>query len=241
MNQASILNLVRQAQPLRATASPKVRIGSHGDGGYVVNHVFDGLGTVLSLGVGDNATFDLFFHSQGIPVVQVDGTIDKPPFETAAFIRKNIAKESATTTISLADVHEVAAGLPGLSGKDMILKFDIEGSEWDMFLNSSSFLLKRFRIITGEFHGLTRLLDGNFFLRARMVLDKLCQYHQVTHIHANNIGKVGMLEGILIPDLLEVSFLRRDFGPFEASDEPIPGPLDYPNQPDKPDIVLKPF
>jgi hypothetical protein len=241
MNQPSILNLAQQARPMRAKASPKVRIGSNSDGGYVLNRAFEELGAVLSLGVGDNASFDQFFHSHGTPVIQVDGTIDKPPFETAAFIRKNVAKDSSATTISLAEICDMASGLPGVAGKDMILKFDIEGSEWEVFLNASGSLLKRFRIMTGEFHGLTRLLDVNFFLRARTVLDKLCQNHQVTHIHANNIGKVGMVEGVLVPDLLEVTFLRRDFGPFEACDDPIPGPLDYPNQSDKPDIILKPF
>jgi len=155
------------------------------------------------------------------------------------FISKNIAKETSGTTISLAEVSDIAIAknVEDTAG-NMILKFDIEGAEWEMFAGCNVQLLKRFRIITGEIHGLSRLLDVNFYLSVRMVMDKLCLHHQVPHVHANNIGRMGVREGVLVPDLIEISFLRRDFGPFEATCERFPGPLDYPNQPDKSDIVL---
>ena len=51
-----------------------------------------------------------------------------------------------------------------------------------------------------------------------------------------------LVEGVPMPSVIELSFLRRDLDSFPCrSNDPIPGPLDRPNHPGRADIVMNPF
>ena len=49
------------------------------------------------------------------------------------------------------------------------------------------------------------------------MFEKLTAYHVPVHLHANNFADVMLVQGVPIPDVLELSFLRRDLGSFSAS------------------------
>jgi len=56
-----------------------VRAGGSGDGGYVVPDYLDGLDGVVSIGVGGDVSFDLWFAERGVPVFQYDHTVAESP------------------------------------------------------------------------------------------------------------------------------------------------------------------
>jgi hypothetical protein len=50
--------------------------------------------------------------------------------------------------------------------------------------------------------------------------------HEVVHIHPNNYGKVAVKKDVVIPTLMEFTFLRRDVGTFSQAAQSYPHPLD---------------
>jgi len=122
-----------------------------------------------------------------------------------------------------------------------VLKFDVEGAEWECVPASKSASLKRCRIIVAELHGLVNLHNPTLFRKAQETLKLLSLHHTVTHIHPNNCCPVALVEGVPLPAVLEVTWLRKDRSRFELANDPIPSPLDAPNVPANPEIVLTPW
>src|SRR3954449_5686973 len=89
-DQQNLLRLLRMLKPHAAT-SPKIRIGALGDGGYVVNNDLSGLDGVVSLGIGDDVSFDMAFAEQGIHAFQYDPTIIAPPVHHSRFLFRKLA------------------------------------------------------------------------------------------------------------------------------------------------------
>ncbi|MCW8930630.1 MAG: hypothetical protein OQL19_10375, partial [Gammaproteobacteria bacterium] len=123
-----------------------------------------------------------------------------------------------------------------LETNNALLKFDIEGDEWFCFKDISADLLKHFRIITCELHGLNNLGNDNFLFAAWSVMNKLLDNHEVVHFHVNNCCGVSNLEGVMVPNTIEITLLRKDRSTFSPSMDEIPSSLDYPNMISRPDI-----
>jgi hypothetical protein len=86
----------------------------------------------------------------------------------------------------------------------MILKMDIESYEWDVLRYLPIKNLLQFKYIVGEFH-FYNLGKVNYY----NILRKLQETHQIFHIHCNNCGKIIKLNGYLICNLLEISFVQK--------------------------------
>lgn len=218
----------------------KIRIGSMGDGGYVLPDDLANIDHLLSIGIGQEVSFDLFFAESGVAVSQYDHTVDGPPIQHPQFRFNKIAwsHEDSATTLSLS----------GMMAKDhlqasnrMILKFDTEGAEWPSLLDTPVELLRHFRIIVCELHALNNLANADFLAQVKQVLMKLTRHHTTVHLHANNCCGLSLIEGIAVPTVIELTLLRNDRSQFTPSHEPIPGPLDFPSMTDRPDLVLRPF
>jgi hypothetical protein len=238
-DQQSILQLLRMLKP-HMTKAPKIRIGSRGDGGYVINDDLIGLGGLISLGVGNDVSFDWALAERGLPVFQYDPTVDEPPTQHPNFVFRKLAwarndSENARSIVTMLHENEI-------SGSDeLILKFDVEGAEWDALQSVTPDMIQRFRIIVGEFHWLDNIIHLDHFGTIRQVLSLLTKNHVATHLHANNCCGVALVEGVVVPRLLEVSFLRRDRGAFIERPQSIPSDLDGCNIPGRPELVLTPF
>lgn len=218
----------------------KVRIGNAGDGGYILPDDLEGLHGVISIGVGHDVSFDHHFAEQGVQVYQYDHTVLEPPTShpNFHFHRKGWAAQGAEDMVSLA---QMMAENELNDSYDLILKFDIESAEWAALESCTDELLAHFRIMTFELHSLCLLTEPanlDLFLR-RLAL--LTRQHTPIHLHANNHGDYRIIEGIPVPDVIELTLLRNDRDHFVASTEPIPGPLDIPNDPNRPDLVLRAF
>jgi hypothetical protein len=102
--------------------------------------------------------------------------------------------------------------------------------------------LAQFAVIAGEFHGLHNLERRANLELIRSVFIKLHLTHAPVHLHANNATGIRLVQGVPVPPLVEITFVRRNLVVLAGhSNEPIPGPLDRPNMTDRPDICLRPF
>lgn len=239
-NTNSILKLLSPLSPKKCEHLVKVRVGLSADGGYVLPDDFEGVQGMLSIGVGPDVSFDHALASKGIPSYQYDHTVEKNPIdhELFHFHKQGWGTETSGEFVSLDDM---LAHNKLLGQNELILKFDVEGAEWDAFASVSIETLSKFRLIVCELHDFTQLYDAGFFAKVQDVITKLTHNHTCVHTHANNYGGISLLHGMAMPRVMEFSFIRNDRDSFNPSFDPIPGPLDIPNNPNEPDYVLRLF
>jgi hypothetical protein len=232
---AAVKALVRRLHPV-FTGHDMVRLGERDDGGYVLPNDLDGFTGCFSPGVSNRATFELDLIKRGIPCFLADYSVDAAPLSAgqAHFTKKFIGVCNDEKTMTLDDW--VCEHLPGED--DLILQMDIEGSEWPVLLNVSEKTLRRFRLIVAEFHNVDRLTDKHAFRIIHAVFDRLLQYFVVAHNHPNNYGGVIRWQSLPIPRAIELTFLRKDRTVPLGYAQQFPHPLDVPNSPRIPDLVL---
>ena len=201
-----ILKLLR---PEKVGAS-LIRLGSEGDGGYLVPDDLNGVVSCFSPGVGDNSDFEKDLAKLGIKSFLIDGTIEALPFLDPLFhfTKKNLSIFPINSSEVIFD--EWVRNNSKSSDGDLILQMDIEGAEWGVIMNTSDSLLKQFRIMTIEFHDLHLLSTKLGFDLISSVLNKIHKNFVVVHIHPNNWRIPINIKGIDIPPILEVTYLRRD-------------------------------
>jgi len=200
-----------------------IRLGDKTDGGYLIPKIaFDTADSLLSLGLGENWSFDEEWHSlkPNDPVHLYDGTKTKlsfpppngvwnrfQPLDLVAMYEnffqgnrrhwtENIGNNRGETSLRLC--------LDRLGGKNVFLKTDIEGGEYTMLqdlLDNSN----RIIAIAAEFHGVNS--NRPQFQAAIM---KLKEKYDIIHVHANitqPLGPDGLTEAI------EITLLRKDLCP----------------------------
>lgn len=194
----------------RQTEHDLVRIGSeaHADGGYLLPNDLDGIGRVFSPGVAQTMEFEKWFLDRGIPCEMIDGSVTQAPEQhpLAHFRSLWLGVESVGDTIGLDDWVQEAAQ----SDEDLILQIDIEGAEYGVILGAEAETLKRFRIIVIELHDLRAALSraGSTLLEA--TLAKLARNHVIVHAHPNNCTPPLSYGGLVWPEVLELTLLRKD-------------------------------
>lgn len=240
---AQIRQLYDLIRPQTYPGLKKLRVGNRqGDGGYVMVDEFSGIKAALSLGIGDEITWDVEMSEKGIHVFQFDHTVEAP--EGVAnnprlhFFKCGIASyaDPQQNVKTIGDIlADEMADYPG----DLILKMDIEGHEWDSLAHISEEVFSRFRQICLEIHNpLAR--PGQWVWRNRnlSVLQKLHRKFAPVHLHANNAGFVKKLFGLTVPRALEITYLRRDGQSFSDSTDAFPGEYDVPNVSSNPEIMI---
>jgi hypothetical protein len=233
-----VLNLLR---PYSMATDHKVRIGGDADGGYVMPSMALKSTAVVSIGIGDQVSFDAELADRGATVLQYDHTIPGAPREhrNFRFHKQGWGPKDEGPLLSLGTMMR---GIDWEEARVPILKFDTEGAEWASLTAASSAELAKFAVIAGEFHGFHNLVNRAMHDVIRAVLEKIRCTHLPVHLHANNATGIRLVLGVPVPPLLEITFVRRDLAVFAGhSNEPIPGPLDRPNMADRPDICLRPF
>jgi len=238
---ADLLDVIERIRPWQMADLAKVRVGAPADGGYVLPASALRSNLVVSIGIGEEVSFDDEMAGLGCAVLQFDHTIERSPSQAAGvrFHRAGWGPRDEGPLISLATMTR---GIDWAQARHPVLKFDVEGAEWEALDALEAADLARFEILTGEFHDFHRLTDRAHLERVRRVLHKLGRTHRVVHVHANNAGGMVLLGGIPMPVLLELTWMRHDAARFHGhSTEPIPGPLDHPNLPQLPDLHLRAF
>lgn len=219
----------------------KIRLGRNADGGYIMVDNLDDIDTAYSLGIFDDVSWDLEMANRDIPVIQYDCSIDRPPVEHRhfTFYKKRIAGVRSPD-LGLESIEGIVDSHKH-HGKKLILKMDIEGSEWDVLDAIHENTLKLFDQVLLEVHDFRRIPEYEFRERAIRVFKKLNLSHTPVHVHANNIARVVKLVDFYFSDALELTYVRTDNYSFTECNEVFPGPLDRPNNSNLPDIFLGNF
>jgi len=239
--QKQIMELLQTMRPCAMRNSVKLRIGNLYDGGYVMPDAALQTEVLLSIGVGHDVSFDMEFARRGAAVLQFDHTLDGPPatHENFRFHRLGWGATTEGLLLSLADMH---ARVEETGAGRKLLKFDVEGAEYGALETVSSELLRAYDVIVCELHDLSRLDDRSHYNQVRRAMEKLTESHVPVHLHANNYGGMSVVQGVPVPDAVELTLLRRDLDDFPGwSDEPMPGALDNPNNPIAPDLRFSAF
>jgi FkbM family methyltransferase len=236
------VNLIGVLVPGKVAHYEKKRFGSQHDGGYVMLDHLDNIAAAYSLGIGQNITWDCEMANRNVPVFQFDDTIKNLPYKHSLFsffpIRIGGADDKSQNIISLGSIIKKFDH----GGKDLILKMDIEGAEWEVLEKIKPEVLVQFRQIVCEFHGCTSCLQDKAWLnRATRALANLTRFHRVIHVHANNVVPPVSADNTLLNEILEVTLVRTESYDLADTYELFPGDLDSPNIPDYEDISLGTF
>lgn len=121
----------------------------------------------------------------------------------------------------------------------MLLKMDVEGAEWGAFEQVNPVLLTQFDQIVLEIHDLIKAHTDRKRMQILGVLHKLNQTHYIVHAHGNNNSGAIALEGRLIPDVLELTFVNKQLVSVDTENVvTLPRDLDQPNDPNRREYVL---
>lgn len=195
------------------------RMGSHYDGGYVVINDFSESDYLISFGIADNVDFENSMSQLVSGMDLYDYSIDHVPqhLNKYTFYKERVG----------ANNDHIFNRAP--SNKDLILKIDIEGSEWSFFESLSDEKINRFRQIMLEIHwGIEN--DEIFSPDIRLdVLNKINKTHQIIAIHPNNYAGIVSINGVFLPQVIELTFLRKS--DYTFIDGNPPENLFYPNNP----------
>jgi hypothetical protein len=196
------------------------RVGSLHDGGYVMADDFKDTDFVVSCGIGDDvgwSTAHIDFERQVVDTVAgldmyecaIDSLNDMP--KNSRFFKAEISKD-----VFVKDILTNAG-----PQEDYILKMDIEGAEWDFFLDSTSDDLAKFRQLVVEFHWLNNIVDSTeWYDKIVSVFSKIGNTHNLVILHGNNHSPTFEYEDLTIPDVIEVLFLRKDSYTFVNNEDP---------------------
>lgn len=187
-----------------------IRVGDTNDGGYLIPPVLDKVDYCFSPGVDDKSSFELDLAKRNIKSFLIDASIEKEPLsnEFFDFKKKYLSSRTHDEFITLSDWIKESVGDDIRSG---ILQMDIEGSEYEVLSFEPINTLNKFAVIVVEFHFLNHLFEDHFLKIVSSIFEKLYVDFSICHAHPNNCGEIISLEGIEIPQTLEVSFIRNDF------------------------------
>jgi len=211
----------------------KIRLGSSGDGGYVIADLPDSnkYDVLISCGISDDITFEIaFINKYNTPCLAFDGTINDLPAKNNAitFYKLNIGPDNNDKNTNLHDIIE--------KYDNIFLKMDIETYEFRWFHSLKEEHIRKFKQIVIEFHfpfttNNFHNLDVNMPVAYKMdVFKKLAQTHKLIHFHGNNCCGTTVYENIVTPNVFECTYLRNDIQiSDELNSDPIPSNLDFKN------------
>jgi len=204
---ADILDLIKTLWP-QDCGKDLIRIGAKGDGGYLIPDDLEGIEYCFSPGVGALSEFENQMADRQIKCFLADYSVDSPPILRPEFTfdKKYLGSSDSGRYFALATWKDKY--LKDYNG-DLILQMDIEDAEYTVLLSTPVHLLKQFRIIVVEFHGLNRLFDRFDFLLISSCFQRLLEHFHVCHMHPNNVTGSIRRGRIEIPRVLEITFLNK--------------------------------
>lgn len=207
---------------------PLIRVGGRLDGGYLLPDDLDGITSLISPGVGHSSNFEEYFAKLGISCQLIDASVDGPPtwHENFSFARLFVGPRTEGNLVSLGDLLRARLDAEG----DALLQMDVEGAEWDVLEATSSGVLSCFRMIVVELHNLgDRLSQPSSCAATLRLIERLNQIFYIVHFHPNNYGRNFKYSGRELPNVVEITLLRKDRARAVAKRATVPHPLDCEN------------
>lgn len=225
--------LLQKLIPRRMADDSLVRAGNNADGGYLVPGKAAGCHSVVSIGIGGDVSFDLFFAQGGATVYQYDHTVAGVPQHQ---FHTNFKFHQAGWGCTYGTCRNLWEMLPEDATKPCLLKCDIEGVELPNLANLNPRDLEEYEFLVFELHDLGKLGEQGFRTQFARVVETLTKTHTPVHLHGNNYASVANVGNVLVPWVLEVTLRRGGEG-----SEPLTtyrNPLDFPNNPNAQDIDM---
>lgn len=218
------------------------RIGGDGDGGYLLPDIFDNVSYCFSPGVDYTANFEKELSVKyNIKSFMADASVDKAPFSDInfEFTPKFLGAHSRNKFITLSD-WMLQSNVQNDS--NLLLQMDIEGGEYDVLIYEDSSTLTSFSVMVIEFHNLQKLFEKDFLRMVSSIFAKIYKNFSICHVHPNNCCGIASLDGIDIPRVIEVTFVRNDLvdGLRNGRELKLPHPLDSKNVEHNEDIYMPP-
>ena len=188
-----------------------IRVGGDGDGGYIVPRDFDGVIACFSPGAAGTWNFEKELHnSWNIPIFIMDRYESRPDDlnHNVSFDDSWLGPSDSEGFTSINTwIEKYFPKTPG----DFILQMDIEGAEYQSILSMSDDNLKRFRIIVIELHFTQNFMNRLAFqMIYKPFFEKLNKFFDVIHLHPNNCCGEWNLGEITFPNVVEITFHRRN-------------------------------
>ena len=217
-----------------------VRIGGDGDGGYLLPDIFDNVSYCFSPGVSYTANFEKELSDRfNIKSFMADASVEKAPLSdnNFDFMLNFLGAHSSEKFITLSD-WLIQKNLQNDS--NLILQMDIEGGEYDVLIYEDTSTLASFSAMVVEFHNLHKLFERDFLRMVSAIFEKIYKKFSICHVHPNNCCGIHSVDGINIPRVIEVTFIRNDLVAEFANDKPLtlPHPLDSKNVKKNYDITM---
>ena len=214
----------------------KVQYGNRRDGCYILVDLPQS-GDVMSFGISHDVGFEMDMARQNRRIFLFDHTIPELPSAHTNFnFQKKGICPSGVSNHELATLEEHINAVGGVR-EGSILKMDVEGHEWGVFSTSSDATLRNFDQIVVELHWLDNLRDPTFRETVQLALANLNSQFSLFHVHANNCRELSIVEGFMVADVIEVSYIRtnlvrrfpsRTVYPTSLNKGNYPGRHDYP-------------
>lgn len=232
--ESKLKELLKAIRPVKAQL---IRLGDGpDDAGYLIPDDLEGIKNCFSPGVSTESYFEDALSRMGIKSYMADHSVMKPTIQNNQFdfIQKHVGFEIKPHFISLENWIKEKENVD----KDMILQMDIEGGEYNVLIETSNEVLRKFRIIVIEFHKFDAILNVKSADFIASCLYKLLKDFYVVHIHPNNCARPVRYKQFEIPPTLEFTFLRKDrISTIEYADQ-FPHPLDKVNVPKLKEVIL---
>ena len=208
----------------------KLRVGNERDGGYVLADL-SSRASILSFGVGPDVSFESEMADQGRSIFMHDHTVEAPPqsHPKFTFLKRGVCGEGSQT-FELSTIREHMAAING-EHEGFILKIDVEGWEWEVFATIENETIERFEQIVLEIHWLENLSDVIFRARYVAALKNILNQFTLFHVHANNCTELHLIDGFVVPSVLEISFVRTSLVKRRPSRTIYPSSMDKANHP----------
>jgi hypothetical protein len=235
-----LISIIDMLRPCK-TDHELIRVGGPQGGGYLIPNDLSAISMCFSPGVGDTASFEKdLLEKFKIPSCLADGSVEKAPndFIPHSFVRKFIGGVDNKNYMTLDNWvnNEEAVN----DSDDLLLQMDIEGSEYISILSTSEKILKRFRIIALEIHGVENWGDPDYFTIVESFFEKILKDFTVVHLHPNNASPLFKIGRFISPSTFEMTLIRNDRISARENVTSLPHPFDKACVPEKVDILFPP-
>lgn len=236
-------NVLRLISPHDATDNHLCRFGRNHDGGYVLlDDILASDGIAYSFGISDDVSWDYELAERGYEVFQYDHTIENLPTIHPNFRFNKLGLcPSGQARSQMLSIDQMINRNGHAGKRNMILKIDIEGDEWEVLSAAPPDTLAQFDQIVIEYHWLDRLYEDSFYATARRALQNVRALFTPIHVHGNNHYDIKVLGGVPVPQLIEVTYVRQGIAKTAPCTRTFPTDLDQPNKFDWPDLYLGSF
>ena len=238
-NPKLLYNFISIVAPKSVKGKNLIRIGSSNDGGYVMlDHMIEN-SIVYNFGIGNDISWDMDLVKRGCTIFQYDHTISGPPIihPNLHFSKIGIANRTSDDG-TLKPISDLLKINRHVNNSDLIMNMDIEGCEWDILHSLESEVFNKFSQVLIEFHNLFDIVLMERMEEMISVFKKINESHQAIHVHANNSSRLSVISGIMLPETIEITFVRKKDYCFEDNTNNFPTSLDGPNDPRSPDYFL---